>query len=517
MACQGDNAPDNELDSTGSTLGEEAQLESPPRVTPPLPAPRRRQVSPALSLPARLQDEAGPRVERVPLSRAEALPPSSRYLLLDEYVAPEVQERLPRPEAHPHSATSRRPGRSGSCHQVDSAPQQQQQPLHRPRRESRLPYHPSSPRYPWDARRDQSAPPRDAARPLHPVNLLDRYAPEYDEAHYQERYPSEHRRSAPVSFQDLPYRGRDVPHTVQTAGRSNIYVSDGLTDQAPVCPPEPVSFFPSQHNWLRRDSAPVPPALDDGEFLPPPGTEHLKPCTRSSAINGEFINLSELLNSANNSEPEEFKTVIDEYGRVTLKPIRKPKIISTSYKWLEAWSTYELLICSSHGLKLFQEMVAYRLFIIGLFHKYKLPCILSYDFRHRQILGLHRSLNFSTVNYNLYIMLFDSAAVRAGPRCTRCNSGEHGASDCPFRPAGQASDLPRARGGADRAGDRAGDRGARSSGAQSDRSDKSGKSSDVVCYQFNDNKCKNGTKCPRKHECLSCGGPDPVKSCKCKK
>ena len=164
------------------------------------------------------------------------------------------------------------------------------------------------------------------------------------------------------------------------------------------------------------------------------------------ALNGEFVELAELLNCNGVPDSSEFRTYVDSEGNLAVKCVRQKKSISTSFKWIEAWSLYEMLMCTTYGVQLFQQMLLYRLFILGLFHKYKIAYVLTYDARHRQALGAKRSLNFNCLNPELYVMTFDSESIKSVPRCSKCSSTDHSYSQCPFRVAGQASgDLPRNR------------------------------------------------------------------------
>ena len=239
----------------------------------------------------------------------------------------------------------------------------------------------------------------------------------------------------------------------------------------------------------------------------------MKNRVRTLALSGEFVELCDLLGNAVNVDPDEIKTVIDEYGRLSLRPTKKKRVIASSYKWLEAWSVYEALLCNAYGLSMFNEMLAYRKFMLGLFQKYKLPFIITYDYKHRQLLGAARSFNFSSiVDPTLFIMTFDFNAARVNTsKCTKCNSNDHFTQDCPFRQLGQAADLPKSKRG-DRGGDKGGYRGSDKKG------DKSGDRTSEVCFLFQYGRCKAGNKCHRQHVCLDCGGPEARNVCsKCKK
>ena len=238
----------------------------------------------------------------------------------------------------------------------------------------------------------------------------------------------------------------------------------------------------------------------------PRGAEHVPDRIRDLALNGEFVELGDLLpNCVSSSDYDELRTVIEQGGSISLRPGRSRRIINSSYQWLEAWTVYCLVVCSILGVAMFHEMCAYQLFVISLFARYKLAYVLMFDIRHRQLLGARRDMSFRSIDHQTFISFFDASALRATVRCSRCNSTDHTSSQCPFRVPGQEPDLPSRQRRDGGRGDRQGDR-------QSDRSDKS-----EVCYRFQEGRCKAGPKCGRKHVCISCGGPDGLWACtKCK-
>ena len=131
-------------------------------------------------------------------------------------------------------------------------------------------------------------------------------------------------------------------------------------------------------------------------------------------------------------------------------------------------------------------MVNYRSFILTMFHKFKLPFVLTYDTRHRRSLGVRKSLRFSRLNQELYVLTFDSSALRSTGRCNKCAAIDHVTLDCPFRGPGQANDLSKFK--------------------KPGQVQTQGQSHNEVCYRFQDDKCKYGAKCSRKHVCVGCGG-----------
>ena len=253
--------------------------------------------------------------------------------------------------------------------------------------------------------------------------------------------------------------------------------------------------------------APLPylgePGVRTSRF--PAGTEHVKDNVRASALAGDYVDLSDLIVVTINVEVDQIKTVIDDNGCLSLKPTKPKKHILSSFKWLDAWAVYEILLAHAHGVEIFTEMALYRIFITSLFATYKLPHVLSYDMRHRQILGASRSLGFRSVNHPIYVVTFDVTAVKNSSRCGRCSSTEHGTSSCPFRAPGQAAELPKnpKKQQPDRSGDK----------HKSDRTP----TAEQHCFQFQGGICRSGPKCPRKHACWGCGGPEGINNCaKCK-
>ena len=83
--------------------------------------------------------------------------------------------------------------------------------------------------------------------------------------------------------------------------------------------------------------------------------------------------MAELLNPTASVESHDFKTVIDSAGNLSFRPTKPKRNIVSSFKWLEAWSRYELILCPVYGVDTFLEMCKYRIFMLDLFSKYKLP------------------------------------------------------------------------------------------------------------------------------------------------
>ena len=218
---------------------------------------------------------------------------------------------------------------------------------------------------------------------------------------------------------------------------------------------------------------------------------HIDSKTALKALNGEFIQLEWFLDNNSCNDYESVDHGVDSM----LRPLRPRKLITSLYKWMEAWGHYEVTLVSSYGLDMYYELASYRSFILSLTDKYKIPFILTYDERHRAALGRARSFDFSYFNNQLFVTIFDVSSLRAVTKCTKCASSDHGTKDCPFRggaPAGGVS--------------------TQGSGEKFARAGKQSVDPSEICIRFQDGSCRF-RKCPRRHCCLLCGGPKGAKSC----
>ena len=217
---------------------------------------------------------------------------------------------------------------------------------------------------------------------------------------------------------------------------------------------------------------------------------HIDSRTALRALNGEFIQLECFLDSSNVNEYEALDQSVDSM----LRPLRPRKLITSLYKWMEAWGHYEVTLVSCYGLDMYYELASYRSFILSLTDKYKIPFILTYDERHRAALGRARSFDFSYFNNQLFVTIFDVGSLRATTKCTKCASVDHGTKDCPFRGGAPAGGVT-IQGNTDKA-----------------RAGRQGIDPNEICIRFQDGSCRF-RKCPRRHCCLLCGGPNGAKSC----
>ena len=159
----------------------------------------------------------------------------------------------------------------------------------------------------------------------------------------------------------------------------------------------------SRDYGTRSQAAAAPlPYLGEPDFRgvrTPSGTEHVSDTARASAIAGRFVELYEFIVITVGTDVDEIKTVVDKNGCLSLKPTKPKRQILSSFKWLDAWAVFEIIMAHAHGVEVFTEMALYRMFVTSLFAEYKLPHVLAYDMRHRQLLGAQRSLNFTYVHH----------------------------------------------------------------------------------------------------------------------
>jgi len=223
------------------------------------------------------------------------------------------------------------------------------------------------------------------------------------------------------------------------------------------------------------------------EIMAPMAT-HLGHKTVTNALNGEFVDLTECIDSFSDAA-NDVKSSVDEYGNVSIKSVKSRKNITNAFKWFEAWGHYEYIMARSYGFEVYQEMATYRAFMVNLFQRFKAPFVLMYDVRHRSRLAASRSLKFSHSNYGAFLMSFDQASLRVNAnRCTRCSALDHDQADCPFRDY-NTREPPFLNKGTSR------------------------DVSSEVCHRFQTASCRLGKKCKRRHVCIACGGPEGAQTC----
>ena len=86
---------------------------------------------------------------------------------------------------------------------------------------------------------------------------------------------------------------------------------------------------------------------------------HVDSKTAYRALSGEFMHLEDFLDCNVN----EYEAGDCDYQ---LRPLRPRKVITSLYKWMEAWGHYEVTLVSRYGLDIYFELASYRSFILSL-------------------------------------------------------------------------------------------------------------------------------------------------------
>lgn len=255
-----------------------------------------------------------------------------------------------------------------------------------------------------------------------------------------------------------------------------------------TCLPQPggsIHVKPGIPVGLRDDVA----SIGDLRSIAP--IEGIPESTIKSALNGEFVYLDHFLLNVTVSQETlgELQQYVDADGQVSYKPRRSKRRISNLQSWLEAWSNYEKLMISYHGIQLYDTMWKYRNFITECDRKYNWPAVAVYDIRHRADMS-RKSVDFSQADHDLMSQILDSTAIKANaPRCFRCKSFLHTVNECPFPQV--APKAPQ---------------------TKNKRAENTSNQNSAICRNFNSLRCVL-TSCPRRHECRSCHGDLPYDLC----
>ena len=216
--------------------------------------------------------------------------------------------------------------------------------------------------------------------------------------------------------------------------------------------------------------------------------------TKKSIQSGEFINLSDLLNSDTIGNEETEAVLVD--GKLQFRPKKARKTIDNFKTWLSAWNNYEIMLIDSNP-NVYKKCVEYRKFIQLCDQKYVWHAIAAYDVRFRAKLALENSLEFDQIDTNLYVSILDATAVKSGQKtCHRCKSYDHLVNNCPF-PAEYTL--------------------AEEKEKKSKRKISTEKwffENKEGCNNFQTGNC-TFPGCKRAHVCKRCRGPEPAYRCKC--
>jgi hypothetical protein len=222
--------------------------------------------------------------------------------------------------------------------------------------------------------------------------------------------------------------------------------------------------------------------LPDSTTLPSEKLQH-------QISNGMYTNFSDLLtmNKELNDYPE-YESYIDS-GVLKFRQKRNQKTIDNFRSWLTAWTVYEMVLVKHYPV-LYPVLVQYRQLIQQCDLKFNWQAVRHYDEQFRLSLANRRSLDFGTINTNLYTMIFDSTAIKQSTRpCYRCRSRSHHVKDCPFperAPMEENKTAPAA--------------------------DSQYHRGQEICNNYQQERCRY-PQCKRAHVCKACRGPHPENKC----
>ena len=231
--------------------------------------------------------------------------------------------------------------------------------------------------------------------------------------------------------------------------------------------------------------------------------------TVKSARAGEFINLIEFVP---NSEPSSaLESIFDERtGQIVFKTKAVRRTIDGFLAWSQAWSGYESVLMESNP-ELYLSFTKYRSFIQKCDAVYVWGSVYSYDQRHRHKCSMCNSLNFETVDTDIYVTLMNAQTTKPNAKaCFRCSSLDHIAKNCTFLEEAQMAPTPTSFGKKPRFGGQGSGPG--STGYQMSRFGQNTNRASQICYNFNAGRCYI-QGCQRLHVCQQCGGPEPLFRC----
>ena len=247
---------------------------------------------------------------------------------------------------------------------------------------------------------------------------------------------------------------------------------------------ETLTGRPKKMQYLK----PVPEIIDweSLDILP----EFQDQATRK-ALRGEFLPLETvLINVHSGTEDIKLETYL-ENGQLLVKSRKTRRRVVDILSWLEAFNTYENLMCQFHGVEVYMIMSSYKNIMIDWARKYQWYYINCFDISNRsQKSG--KSLDFADYSMVLFSSTFHAGTLlkSGNTGCFKCGKPDHVRANCPFRESGGASYTS--------------NRNTASKGASS---------SQEICYNFNQNRCSYKW-CSRAHVCVGCGSKISLEDCK---
>lgn len=239
----------------------------------------------------------------------------------------------------------------------------------------------------------------------------------------------------------------------------------------------------------------VPSSVNLASLAP---VEGIQEKTIRQALEGNYVSLDEFLQNfnVNNLDAGDIQSYIDtDTGNVAYRSKKQKRRVINFNTWLEAWSNYEQLMISYHGIQLYSVMVQYRMLIMSYDRKYTWPSVAMLDMRHRLFLS-KKSVCFVDIDPVLLSSVFDPTSVKMGaPRCLRCKSFDHFVSECFFP---ENSPVPSA--------------GSAQKPKQKSFKQNQSSAAQEICQNFNALRCVFPT-CRRLHICKVCRSDLPYELC----
>lgn len=168
-----------------------------------------------------------------------------------------------------------------------------------------------------------------------------------------------------------------------------------------------------------------------------PKAHHLPEKFVTSAINGEYVDFSEVLSSLSVLRPSHNDEGMLRTLSGDLIPIARPprkRLVDSFDVWLQVWTKYEMEIVSTQPER-YLELAAYREQIQLANRKFRWPSVYLFDVQTRVHAASRKDAQarLDVLDTTLYTTILDASALRLHPKqCTRCKSFDHLVRDCPF-------------------------------------------------------------------------------------
>ncbi len=180
------------------------------------------------------------------------------------------------------------------------------------------------------------------------------------------------------------------------------------------------------------------------------------------------------------------------------------RIIPDLATWSQCFALYVAIVAKHHPHRV-QELMAYQSMIAKASLKYKWPAWVVYDQNFRAEVAGKADQSWAKVDPSIYAQCFTGQSISAENWCSRCQSLDHTALSCPYRPRKRPWSAV------------SGPPGQQNWSARSDQHQGGGRPDQLqACIKYNkfNGDCRFGKQCRFRHVCSSCGEPHPATKCK---